>query len=133
VEADSLRNKLTVTVSPKPVTPTADGYTIGSAMGPGSTIAFEIGIKNPNTVVARNVRIRLESKSSAFRTTTYQQGLGDIQGGVSLSIANGGVLPLDYSVFGEWASGTPASTMPYRLRILVENGPETVIDGDLLK
>lgn len=129
---DTLRKQLTVAVQARAVTPTANGYN-AATMKAGATVGFDIKISNPNTVVARNVRIRLESKSAAFRTTTYQQGLGDLQGGVLLSIGTGGVLALDYSVFGEWVSGATATSIPYRLRVLVENGPETVIEGDLLK
>lgn len=97
---------------------------------PGQEMAFVARITNTNSVTARNVRIHLESLSEDFYPTTYQQGLGDLAPGQSLSIDSNGGLSIYSSVFGMINSQAQrGKNIRYRLRILTDNGPQTVKEG----
>src|SRR5690606_23079956 len=101
--------------------------------GPGVTVLFNARIQNPNSDIARNVRLKLESKSNLLVTLTYQQGFGDLAPGKTISVGTGssGLGP-DYSVVAEIdKSARAGQRIPYRLRLISENAQETVIEGEL--
>lgn len=115
---DEMKEPLSLSASPIKGTNTAyDEY------------AFRFRITNSSGVTARNVRIRVESQSAALLPTTYMQSFGDLPPGRSIVVGDSG-LPLDFSVY---ASVDPSSTarLKYRLRVMVDNGPETVKDGEV--
>jgi hypothetical protein len=92
-----------------------------------------VQIQNGNSDVARNVRLKLEPKDTKLIALTYQQGYGDIAAGKTISVGTGGAgLGADFSVVGEIDATARAGTrIPYRLRLIPENGAETVYDGEL--
>ena len=102
-------------------------------IAPGVTIAFKLRIVNRNNETARNIRVKLEPLDNRFYATTYQQGYGDLAPGQSIQVGvdrNG--LALDSSVFAETDRGAQrGSRLRYRIRLLVENGPESSFQGDV--
>jgi len=98
---------------------------------PGMELAFVFVLSNPNSEVARNVRLILESRSSTLHPTLYMQGFGDLRPGQSISVGDTG-FGLDYSVRGEVDRDTSRGrAIRYRLRVLTDNGPETIRDGEI--
>lgn len=97
----------------------------------GSQIAFTIRITNPNSTLARNVRLGMESTDSRLQVVTYMQGYGDLPSGRSVQIGSG-VNSIDLSVLAKVSSSAAKGTkLPYRLRVLVENGAETTSSGEI--
>jgi len=111
-----------------PVGLTTEGET---SVAPGRTVVFRVRLQNQSGNVARNVRLLLESRSAALHPISYQQGYGDLSPGATVIIGTGG-LAYDFSVSAELSSNVPAGTrVPYRLRVLVENGETTTFEGEL--
>lgn len=124
----------------KPLAVVAEAFGIRSSdsgiqrvtLNPGSTVAFAVRIRNVNAAVARNVRVRLEPRDTRLFATTYQQAFGDIPPGRTINIGTQGGLPVDFSVVGEIDErAVRGQRLPYRIRVLSENAPEAVFDGEI--
>lgn len=133
VEAESLSGPLKLTAAPVTVKVSDTGSVSAASAAPGVTVLFNVRIQNGNSEVARNVRLKLEPRDAKLIALTYQQGYGDIPAGKTISIGTGGAgLGPDFSVVGEIDSTARAGQrIPYRLRLIPENGTETVFDGEL--
>jgi hypothetical protein len=101
--------------------------------GKGTTISrdpfhFAFTITNPTSRVARNVRVALESRDSRLVPIAYMQGFGDLPAGHSISVGADAVDLLPTATID-----APRGTrVPFRIRILVENGQESTFDGEVL-
>ncbi len=101
-----------------------------ASAAPGRAATFVVVIQNPNGEVARNVRVQLESMDPRLIVTTYMQAYGDLPPGATLNIGGPGGLSSAFSVAAEFDSGTfRGQQLPYRIRVLSENGVDAVIDG----
>ncbi len=102
-----------------------------AAISPGGEVSFTVSLTNSDRVVARNVRVRLESADRYLIATTYQQGYGDLAAGQSISVGNNG-WPLASAVVGRIDSRAPrGSQIRFKLRVLIDNGPSQVFDGSI--
>lgn len=97
----------------------------------GKSITFSLHIANHTEQTARNVRVRLESEESLLVPTTYMQAYGDMPPASELKITTKGPLNLDFSVQGELDSNALGRRVRYRLRLLTENAPDRVLEGEL--
>ncbi len=133
IEADTLDNPLKLTAAPVTVKVSDSGTVSAASPGPGVTVVFNVQIQNANSQVARNVRLKLEPKDAKLIALTYQQGYGDLAAGKTIAVGTGGAgLGVDFSVAGEIDSTARAGQrIPYRLRLIPENGTETVFEGEL--
>lgn len=106
--------------------------TVGSPT-PGMPLTFKIKLSNPNAEIARNVRLLLESKDPKFYPITYLQGFGDLPPGGTITIdGTERGLPFDFSVSGEIdKTAQRGQTIRFSIRVLVENGPGTVKEGEI--
>lgn len=130
VSPGSLDQALVLTATPIGVTTNASGDKAPAALAPGVQVVFNMSISNPNSKIARNVRVRLESADSRFHALTYQQSYGDMEGGQKIAVGGSGGLAVDFSVVGQIDSTAPrGKSLPYTLRVLSENGQETVFTG----
>lgn len=128
-EPKELSSKLTLQASPVGLNLVNDKYTIGNPTA-GGELGFQLRITNPNGETARNVRVRLESSDPGLIPSTYFQAFGDLAGGKSITIGQGG-LSLDYSVFANIDKAPRSRRMTYKLRLQTENGPETIYEGEI--
>lgn len=104
----------------------------GGAINPGAEVAFAVSLKNVDSTVARNVRVRLESVDKYLITTTYMQGYGDFAAGQAITVGSNNGWPLDAAVKGQIDSRAPrGSQVRFKLRVYVENGPTTTFDGSI--
>lgn len=128
-QPSKLEQPLALSANPVTVRVTSTGVQ-AVAPAPGSTVVFNMSIRNPNGSTARNVRVRLEPKDARLFTTTYQQGYGDLPAGRAISIGVSNGLSSDFSVVGEIDSkAVRGQQVGYRLRVMSENSKETVIEG----
>lgn len=115
-----------LTISARPVVITEIGKTLTSTAQASKEIGFYIVISNPNSEVARNVRVILESRSAGFQPSIYQQGLGDLAPGERVELGKG---PLEYytpvGVFKGDGGGR------FKLRLTADNGSESDVEGSL--
>lgn len=96
-------------------------------------VGFDLQLRNRDVVVARNVRVTLESLDSRVVPSTYMQGLGDIGPGKTIMVGSG-ALSRDYAVYGSLAQSiTSGSRVKYRIRVRAENGPDTVFQGEFTR
>jgi hypothetical protein len=103
-----------------------------STIAAGQEFTFKLKIANPNSGIARNVRVRLESANGRIHTTTYEQGFGDLAASRVLEVGVQNGVPIDHSVFGYIDRNASRGTRyPYKLRLISENAPETVLNGEL--
>jgi len=109
-----------------------DGKVTTSSPKAGASVAFDLRITNPNSTVARNVRVRLEADSgSGFFVTKYMQGFGDLAPGATVVVGEGG-LSYASSVAGELdQDASKGARIRYRLRVLVENGAGAQQEGEI--
>lgn len=97
----------------------------------GSNAFFAVKISNPNSVTARNVRVILEALDNQLIPVSYLQSYGDLPAGNSiLTATQNGLDPVYYAVNASIPKGVTAGKIKYRLRVLVENGPETTVNGE---
>jgi hypothetical protein len=94
--------------------------------GSGNLLTFAFSIANPTGETARNVRIFLESLDGKFTPTAYMQGFGDLAPGATIQVGTSNGLDLGLSVYG---SPNASGAAKFRLRVKVENGPETIVEG----
>ncbi len=100
-------------------------------LAPGIEGSFEITLTNPNSVVADDVRIRLESSGPFLHIQTPGQGLGNLAAGKTITIGSRGLSFL-YSVGFLVDSGAPrGSVIPYTLRVSTGNGDPTILSGEI--
>jgi len=122
-----ITEEISVTVQPYGVD------TNGNASGnvrPGDDVAFAVQLQNRDRVVARNVRVKLESVDRYLVPNTYLQGYGDLAAGQSVNIGNG--WPLSAAVGATLDSRTPrGSQIRFRLKILIDNGPTQTVEGSI--
>jgi hypothetical protein len=130
VSPGSLSQPLTITASPIGVSTDSSGKMSPSNLVPGAQVVFSFSIQNPNSNIARNVRVKLESSDSRFHAMTYQQSFGDMEGGQKIAVGGSGGLSIDFSVVGQIdQTATRGRSLPYTLRVLTENGQESVFNG----
>lgn len=103
--------------------------TVESSSSNTFLVGFSTEISNPYNIIARNLRIILESsKTDIFNPIIYMQSYGDLEPGESITI--GKDLGYEYSVMGEYVPNKSFG-IRYRLRLMIENGPENIISGVL--
>lgn len=117
--ASSLSQTLKLTATP--VKSTGDAS--------GTPIAFKLSIQNTNAQLARNVRVRLESKDARLRVLTYQQAYGDMEAGQTINVGTPTGLTMDFSVLGQVDTSLKGVSLPYTLKVISENGTDTVFNG----
>lgn len=98
--------------------------------GSRSQFSFNFQIFNPNAQSARNVRLALVPRDSRISAVTYLQGYGDLGAGQTITVGSNAALPLDFSVQGS-VDSTMTAGAKYELRVIIENGPQTVVQGAL--
>jgi hypothetical protein len=131
VQAQKLARPLTASAEAVTVRISGTSYQPATP-APGTSVIFLTRIQNSNGSTARNVRVRLDSKSSYLVPRIYQQGLGDLESGKTVSIGTSGGMSASFSVVGEIDSRTPPGTrIPYQLTILTENGSESIVTGEI--
>ncbi len=119
-----------ISITTQPVGIGSDGKPI-TTIQPGNQVAFAIQLRNTDRVTARNVRVKLESVDSKLIPAAYMQGYGDLAAGQSLNVGNGG-WPLDAAVTANVDSRAARGTqVKFRLRVLVENGPDQITEGGI--
>jgi hypothetical protein len=91
-----------------------------------NAISFAFAISNPTGQTARNVRIYLESPNGSILPTVYMQAFGDLPPGATIQVGTQSGLDSNFSVLGTVNASGPVR---YRLRIKIENGPDTVVEG----
>lgn len=128
-EPSELASKLTLQVSPVGLNAQGDKLVLGTPSA-GNQVSFQMKITNSNNNTARNVRVRMESSDPMLVPVAYLQGYGDLPSGSSIVVGQGG-LSLDYAVYGTIDASVRTRTLPYRLRVQPENGPETVYEGEI--
>ena len=127
----TLSNRLEVQAEPTGVRFTNNSSIEVIDPTPGQSVVFAMRIRNNNSQVARNVRVKLEPLDQGLLTSTYLQGYGDLAPGQTIQIGLQG-LDFGFSVFGEVDQRVSSgSRLRYQLRIMVENGPETVVPGEI--
>lgn len=129
-EPAQLGAPLTLQASPVGVNYSGSTSSLGNPT-PGNEVTFTLKLNNPNGEIARNVRVILESRHAHLIPTTYAQSYADLPPGASVTIGSGN-LGVDYSVFATIDKNAKVrSRLPYRIRVKPENGPETVVDGEI--
>lgn len=88
-------------------------------------------ISNPNGESAKNVQLILESADDRITTVIPTQGYGDLGANRSITVGQTGALPLDYSVKGSVDTRQNYRGARFLIRVKIENGPETVLQGAL--
>lgn len=124
-----MESKLSIQGSAVGVNTSNGQSTLGNPMA-GGEVAFQFRISNATGTTARNVRVLLESDDPLLIPVTYLQGYGDLPSGQSIVVGQGG-LSLGYSVFGSIDSGARVKKIPFRLRVRLENGPDSVFQGEI--
>ncbi len=98
---------------------------------PGSTAFFTVKIVNPNSAVARNVRVQLEAVDENLVPIAYSQSYGDLPAGATiLTTQANGLDPMVYGVNGGVPTNSKANRIKYRLKVVIDNGPTTTNTGD---
>jgi len=130
-EADSLSKPLNADIRPQAISD-ASGTAQFVSPGPGTTIVFDARIQNTSSAIARNVRMIVEPVERGIQPIVYMQAFGDLSPGKMIGIGSGGSLDYSRSVKFEIDRGLGTGrTIRYRIRIVPENGPETVLDREL--
>jgi hypothetical protein len=88
-------------------------------------------ISNPNSDSAKNVRLVLEPLDARITTVIPQQGYGDLGASKSITVGQNGALPIEYSVQGWVNTDQNYRGARFIIRVQIENGPETVLQGAL--
>ncbi len=98
-----------------------------------STRSFSVDftITNTNSELARNVRLVLESPNGDFSPIVYEQAFGDLGSGKTVTVGVNGPIPIDYSVMGTIPANRNYKGIKIILRVKIDNGPDTVIQGSL--
>jgi hypothetical protein len=122
-QSGSLSAPLTLKAAPIKLSAEEAGLQQGSGF-----FSFAVTISNPNGEKARNVRLILETVDGKFSPTTYLQGYGDLAAGGVIRIGTQDGLDSVYSVMGIAPRG---ASVRYRLRVRIENGPESILEGKL--
>lgn len=98
------------------------------ALGPGVEGGFKVTITNPNSEVAEDVRLILESSDPNLHITLPLQGLGHLSGGKTVTIGTG--MSFDFSVAFSIDRNAPVGRpLKYTLTLTVGNGPKTSLPG----
>ncbi len=95
-------------------------------------VGFKLSIRNPNSEIARNVRVRLEAKNAVLIPITYLQAYGDVSPNTQFEV--GGAFMDEYymvTATADQARLGNATSVPYRLVIFAENGGENVLEGEI--
>lgn len=97
----------------------------------GNSAYFNLKITNPNSSLARNVRVTLEALDENLIPIVSTQGYGDLPAGTSILVSDkGGMDPFFASVSASIPSGSKATRIRYRLKVQMENGPTATTTGD---
>ncbi len=130
--ASALEKPLSLSVGTAQAVSVNDSAVSATTLRAGASVVFSFRIQNNNSEVARNVRVRLESMDAKFLPITYMQAFGDINPRSTVSVGTTQGLSLAHTVMGEVdKTAVAGSKLKYRLRLLVENAQDTVIEGVL--
>lgn len=130
-EAERLDGPLTADASPVGIAQ-VNGQAQYVTPGPGTTVVFNMRILNNSRATARNVRFLVEPLDRGLLPITYMQAYGDVAGGQSIGIGQGG--QMDYSSSPKFEidrSVGRGTVLRYRVHFIPENGAETKMDKEL--